>query len=102
MSTFENMSPEEKAACQAEFQNSGTSRERRIELLTLVREGADEAQMGNPCPKCKHYPFMAEHSEALIEGHVYSNEGYLELSITGLCEFCFDLVTQEPDEEEKP
>lgn len=89
-------------AMQTEFEDSATSRERRVEMLEMMREGADEAKMGRPCPKCKHYPFFAPHDEALIEGHVYSHDGLAELRITGYCEFCFDLITAEPDEEEEP
>jgi len=101
MSTFEDMSSAEKAACEQEFNNADTTRERRIELLTLLQEGSDETEMGRPCPKCEHYPFFAPHDEALIEGHVYSRAGFDEVRITGYCEFCFDLVTQENDEEDR-
>lgn len=99
MSTFEDMSPEEKAAVQRVFNHEDTTQELRIEILTLLQEGADEAAIRLPCPRCKHYPFFAPHDEALIEGHVYSHEGVAEVRITGYCEFCFDLITQEPDEE---
>lgn len=98
MSTFEDMSMDEKMALQSEFEDRATTRERRIKLLTLVREGADEAKMGRPCPMCKHYPFFAPHDEALIEGHVYSHDGVAEIRITGYCEFCFDRITAEPEE----
>ncbi len=99
MSTFQDLSDEEKMALQVEFDDRATPDERRVELLTLLREGADEAKMGRPCPKCKHYSFFAPHDEALIEGHVYSQDGLSELQITGYCEFCFDLITREPEEE---
>jgi len=88
-------------ALQKEFETEGTTRERRVELLTLVQEGANEAQMGRPCPVCKNYLFFAPHDEALIEGHVYSRDGVAELRITGYCEFCFDRITAEPEEEEE-
>lgn len=101
MSTFEDMSPDERAAVQREFGDKDTTRERRVDILTLLQEGADETKMGFPCPRCKHYPFFAQHDEALIEGHVYSRDGMAEIGITGYCEFCFDLITQEPDEEGK-
>jgi len=101
VSTFEDMSAEEKAAAQREFEDRATTRERRIELLTLVQEGADETKMGRPCPMCKHYPFFAPHDEALIEGHVYSHDGVAEIRITGYCEFCFDRITAEPEEGEE-
>ena len=101
MSRFDDMSADQKMAVEQEFNDTNTTRERRIELLTLLQEGADEAAMGRACPRCKHYPFIAPHDEALIEGHVYSHAGHDEVRITGYCEFCFDLVTQEPDEEDK-
>lgn len=100
MSYFEDLSAEEKRDLQREFENSGTSRERKIELVTLLQEGADEAGLSNRCPRCQHYPFFAPNDEALIEGHVYSQAGLAEVQITRYCEFCFDLVTVEPDEEE--
>jgi len=86
-------------ALQKEFETSTTTRERKIEILTLVREGANESKMGPPCPRCKNYPFFAPHDEALIEGHVYSHDGMTEIRITGYCEYCFDLITAEPEED---
>ena len=100
MSTFNDMSPDERQSVEWEFNTLDTTRERRIEILTLLQEGSDETAMGRPCPRCKHYPFFAPHDEALIEGHVYSRAGFDEVRLTGYCEFCFDLITQEPDEEE--
>lgn len=100
MSTFQDLSDEGKMALQVEFEKRDTTDERRVEILTLVREGADEAKMGPVCPKCKHYSFFAPHDEALIEGHVYSRDGMAEIRITGYCEFCFDLITAEPEDED--
>ena len=101
MGTFNDLSLDGKMALQQEFETRATTDERRIEILTLVREGSNESKMGRPCPRCKNYPFFAPHDEALIEGHVYSHDGMAEIRITGYCEFCFDLITQEPDEEEE-
>jgi hypothetical protein len=100
MSTFQDLPPEGKAALRDEFYVDTTTRERRVEILTLMRGGADEARMGRPCPKCKHFPFFAPHDEPLIEGHVYSDAGHQEIGITGYCEFCFDEITVEPAEDE--
>ena len=100
MSTFNDLSDEEKAALKAEFENQATTRERLIELLTLLQEGANEAGMGRRCPRCKNFLFYAPSDEALLEGHVYSRDGLAEIRITGFCEFCFDLITAEPEEEE--
>lgn len=99
MSYFQDLPPEGKAAIREEFYTEGTTRERQAEILGYMRDGANEAKMGRPCPRCKNYPFHAPYDEALIEGHVYSHEGLAELRITGYCEFCFDLVTVEPLEE---
>jgi len=101
VSTFNDLDDEGKAALQQEFEDRATTRERRIELLTLVQEGANEAKMGRPCPSCKNYPFFAPYDEALIEGHVYSHDGVSEIRITGYCEWCFDLITQEPEEDDE-
>ncbi len=100
MSRFDDMTDEERLELQREFERRDTTRERRIELLTFLQEGSDEAKMGPVCPNCKHYPFYAPHDEALLEGHVYSRDGLAERRITGLCEFCFDLITVEAEEED--
>jgi hypothetical protein len=101
MSEFEDLSAEAKEALRLEFETRTTPRERRVSLVMLLQEGANESKMGRPCPMCKNYPFFAPHDEALIEGHVYSHEGLAEIRITGYCEFCFDRITMEPDEEEE-
>ena len=101
MSYFNDLSTERKRQLQDEFEMESTTRSRRVELLELVRDGANEVEMGSPCPRCKNYMFYAPHDEALIEGHVYSREGLADVRITGYCEFCFDLITVEPDEEEE-
>jgi hypothetical protein len=101
VSTFQDLSEAGKDALRREFETDTTTHERKVTILTLVREGANEAQIGLPCPMCKNYLFFAPHDEALIEGHVYSNDGLREIRITGYCEFCFDRVTAEPEEEEE-
>jgi hypothetical protein len=100
VSTFENMSDEDKVAFRREFETQTTTKERRVELLTLLQEAANESKLGRPCPVCGNHLFYAPHTEALIAGHVYSNEGLMEVRITGYCEFCFDRITAEPEEEE--
>ena len=98
--SYQDLSEEERARVRDQFYNPETTNEKRVELLRLMQNSADEAQMGRrPCPRCKHWPFFAPHDEALLEGHVYSDAGMEELKITGYCEFCFDLITKEPDEE---
>lgn len=97
---YQDLTEEERARVRAQFYAEDTTRERRIELLRLMQTSADEMQLGTRCPRCKHYPFYVPHNEALLEGHVYSQAGMDELPISRYCEFCFDLVTAESEEEE--
>jgi hypothetical protein len=100
MSGYQDLSETERARVRAQFNNPETTDERRTDLLRLIQTSADEARMGRQCPRCKHFPYFAPHDKALLEGHVYSDDGMAEIGITGYCEFCFDLITAEPDEEE--
>lgn len=107
MSYYQDLPPEGKQALRAEFERDTTTDERRAEILTLMRDSAEEAQMGTSwnlnkvkCPRCQHHLFYAPWTHALIEGHVYSDDGVREVYITGFCEFCFDLITEEPNTEE--
>ena len=98
MSRFNDLPPEEQRALEAEFNRRSTTWGRRVEIATMLQGGANEAQMGRRCPRCNNFPFYAPHDEALIEGHVYSHDGMVEATqITGYCEYCFDLITKEPD-----
>ena len=97
MSYFQDLSPAEERALQDEFERHTTTDERRVEILTLARDGADEAQMGPKCMRCGHYSFHAPWDHALIEGHVYSRDGVREVYISSYCEFCFDLIALEPE-----
>lgn len=102
MSRFDDLTPVEQDRLRLEFENRDTTHGRRVEILTMLQEGADETKLLRPCPNCQHVPFHAPWHEALIEGHVYSNNGLREISITGICEYCFDDITAEPEEEEEP
>lgn len=97
---YQNLSEAERERVRATFYAEDTTREKRIELIRLMQTSADEVKMGRRCTRCHHYPYFVPHDEALLEGHVYSQAGMDELPISGYCEFCFDLVTKEPDEEE--
>lgn len=100
MSRFDDLTPVEKDRLRLEFENRDTTHGRRVEILTMLQEGADETKYHLPCLNCGHVPFYAPHDEGLVEGHVYSRDGLNEISISGLCEYCFDRITAEPDEEE--
>lgn len=100
MSRFDDLSLDEKDRLRLEFENRDTTHERRVELLIMLQEGADETKYLPPCHNCGHVPFYAPHDEGLVEGHVYSRDGLSEIRLSGLCEYCFDRITAEPDEEE--
>jgi hypothetical protein len=80
-----------------EWEGTATSDTRRAEIVTEVQSMAEGQTL--KCVYCKanivHLPF----SYALAPGHVYSEDGVQEVSITKMCEFCFDSVTAEPGEE---
>lgn len=97
--SYQDLSEQERARVRAQFYDPETTQERRIDLIRMIQNSADEAKMGRQCPRCKHYPYFVPHDEALLEGHVYSDDGMAEIGITGYCEFCFDLITKEPDED---
>jgi hypothetical protein len=57
---------------------------------------------GNPrCRHCKQAIYFYPARKAEQEGHVYSQAGSDEIGITGVCEWCFDKITAEPDEEKE-
>lgn len=97
---YQELSEKERARVREQFYAEDTPREKRVELIRLMQNSADEIKMGPQCPRCKHYLYFVPHDEALLEGHVYSEAGMQEISISGYCEFCFDLITAESDKEE--
>lgn len=99
MAGYSDLTPQEQARVRAQFENTETTDERRVELLKLLQISSDEAKIGPRCPRCKHTPFFVPYDYALLEGHVYSDAGMNERRITNYCEFCFDLVTAEPEDE---
>lgn len=58
------------------------------------RADADESY-GLRCINCKELVVFLEHREALGEGHIYSPAGRSEYGISRMCEYCFDVVTDE-------
>lgn len=81
-----------------EFDNKDTSNERRIEILTKVRDYAEEEMPDSRCQFCKRGGIYAPFTHALIEGHCYSYDGMVDYTrITKVCEFCFDNLPQDED-----
>lgn len=84
-----------------EFYADDTTRERRIEIVTRVRDMAERNMPESRCLNCKRGGVAIEHDEALIEGHCYSTDGIRDYTrITKICEFCFDKMHEGLDEEE--
>jgi hypothetical protein len=61
------------------------------------REVVDRKQA--TCINC-HQPFkFGKRGDPGV--NVYSNDGWREVGISGMCEMCFDEVTADPDEEDE-
>lgn len=52
------------------------------------------------CMNCKFPCFYYPHTNSLMPGHCYTKLGVAEVKISGLCEWCFDQITKEPDDSE--
>lgn len=97
MTSKENL---DKLAELREEWEENISRERRIEIVTFVRDMAEVEMPESRCLNCKHTGVYIPHDEALIEGHCYSHDGMVEYTrISKVCEFCFDKLLKDPEEE---
>lgn len=54
------------------------------------------------CKKCGTSLVYVPYDHAVEPGHIYSVMGVKEVDMTGWCEWCFDEVTKEPEEDEGP
>ena len=82
------------------FYHEESSDTLRKEIILEVRRRALEP--GPPVGKCVYckQPFLdIPYDHALIEGHVYSENGLKEVNITGICEWCFDEITKPKDDD---
>jgi hypothetical protein len=70
------------------------------EFHELQRAAESEDNYQLRCIFCKKKVTGPRYREAVGEGHIYSDAGRREFSITGICEWCFDKVTLPDDEEE--
>ena len=52
-------------------------------------------------PSCLDNSYTPTDEEKMTKGNVYSFLGMKEVEITGLCERCFDLVTEEEEYDEE-
>jgi hypothetical protein len=51
-----------------------------------------QAHEVNKCISCNQYIYIRRDSQAEGPGHIYSQAGKDEYSLSGLCEYCFDKV----------
>lgn len=58
---------------------------------------------GSPvCVHCNKTGYYYPADKAYAPGHVYSEAGMIEFTrITSVCEFCFDHITAEPEDEDE-
>lgn len=84
-----------------EFEDAKTTDERRAELVAWVQERAAEDGETQACWNCKKLVVMLDWHEGVAEGHIYSHDGMREYRISRVCEFCFDKLTAEPEEEDE-
>lgn len=82
-----------------EFDDEITTDERRTEIVQEVQEIAKEDGYRRTCVFCRQLVVYLPYDHALAKGHVYSEAGVQEVDITGVCEWCFDDVTKEPEDD---
>src|SRR4051812_9137793 len=69
------------------------------EFYRTLEEADSKEWYTNTCSRCKKKIVYVPYAYALGEGHVYSTAGRAEVQISHFCEYCFDLVTKEPEED---
>jgi len=83
-----------------EFESRNTTEERRTEIVIKVREMAEAIPHYElRCMNCKHAVVDIPYTHALAAGMIYSRAGKREYRISQCCEFCFDKITEELEDE---
>ena len=86
-----------------EFEDKATTDQRRVELLTQVRDWAEDEIPESRCRQCGHSGICIIYDYALIEGHCYSASGIREYqSLSKICEYCFDKMHKTPGDDSVP
>jgi hypothetical protein len=82
------------------FEDPETTDDTRKEILKEVQQRATEATPENICKfsKEREVVFQVPWHEALIPGHIYSQEGLAEFAISHTCEYHFDKWTTDLEE----
>lgn len=58
----------------------------------------EEAQQSCVCINCGHEIFWEKSRRSTRPGHIYSEAGLREYKISGMCEYCFDKLTEVEDD----
>lgn len=87
-------------ALRREFYDVKTTEKRLVEIVGTVQELASGSNYGLRCCYCDEFVVYLPHDKALKKGHIYSDPGKAEYGITRMCEYCFDKVTAEPEDED--
>jgi hypothetical protein len=67
-----------------------------FEMKVRVREDDAVSRRCATAPLgCGEKLFFLEGDYAVTQGHVYSHAGLKEISITGICEWCFDQIMKD-------
>jgi hypothetical protein len=85
----------------AESEVSVTSEPSDLELVRAAQAVASGERDALHCIQCQWVIVFWPYGRALCPGHVYSEAGRREVAITYLCEWCFDEIAVEPDEDEE-
>jgi len=78
--------------------NQQSMDEQRFEALEREYERQQSVKQ-HVCAVCSNTCFF-DTAKPTRPGQVYSEAGIRELSISGLCEHCFDEITRPPDEDD--
>ena len=63
--------------------------------MGIFGQTKQQAQEVNKCISCNQYIYIRRDSQAEGPGHIYSQAGKDEYSLSGLCEYCFDKAFDE-------
>jgi len=69
--------------------------------LGQVEHSESSGDTAKRCYNCGHIGYDYPADKAYAPGHCYSPDGVVEFTrLSGLCEFCFDHLMREPEEDE--
>lgn len=85
---------------QKQWEHPETTDNDRLGILEDMKEIAESDGYYLKCSKCRELVIYLPLDHPVGMGHIYSDDGVREYDITRLCEYCFDEITKEPDEDQ--